>query len=459
VSRGSSAAGSLPTRSGGFDRKLIAPMILGSILNPINSSMLAVALIPIGAAFGAPPAETAWLVTGLYLATAVGQPVIGRLVDMYGPRPLYLVGTSLVGIAGLMGALAPSLGVLIVSRVLLGFGTSAAYPASMFLIRSEADRTGMESPTGVLSALSVSNQVIAVIGPTLGGVLIGLGGWQLIFSVNVPLSIACVILGMLWLPRRMVGVRPGGRIDYAGIVLFAGTLVSFMLFLMRPSLGRWYLVVLALSIGTAFAIREGRAVEPLIDLRVLGGNAPLLATYARQVLSFVVTYSFLYGFTQWLEEGRGLSPQTAGLVMLPMSAAAVVITMIVGRRREVHAKLVAGGTMLLVACAALQLAGAGTAIWLLAGIGVLAGFPQGLNGLANQNALYHQAEPARIGSSAGLLRTCTYLGALIAAAANATFFQHGADTGGLHRLSDFLLVMGALLLAVTLLDRSLRRIN
>jgi MFS family permease len=434
-------------------------MILGSILNPINSSMLAVALIPIGAAFGAPPAETAWLVTGLYLATAVGQPVIGRLVDMYGPRPLYLVGTSLVGIAGLVGALAPSLGVLIVSRVLLGFGTSAAYPASMFLIRSEADRTGMESPTGVLSALSVSNQVIAVIGPTLGGLLIGLGGWRLIFSVNVPLSIACVILGMLWLPRRMVGVRPGGRIDYAGIVLFAGTLVSFMLFLMRPSLGRWYLVVLGIGIGTAFAIREGRAVEPFIDLRVLGGNAPLLATYARQVLSFVVTYSFLYGFTQWLEEGRGLSPQTAGLVMLPMSAAAVVITMIVGRRRKVHAKLVAGGTMLLVACTALQLAGAGTAIWLLAGIGVLAGFPQGLNGLANQNALYHQAEPARIGSSAGLLRTCTYLGALIAAGANANFFQHGANTGGLHRLSDFLLVMGALLLAVTLLDRSLRRIT
>ncbi|GAA3132097.1 MFS transporter [Nonomuraea salmonea] len=84
----------------GFDRRLIAPMILGSILNPINSSMLAVALIPIGAAFGAPPSETAWLVSGLYLATAVGQPVIGRLVDMYGPRLLYLLGTALVGIAG-----------------------------------------------------------------------------------------------------------------------------------------------------------------------------------------------------------------------------------------------------------------------------------------------------------------------------------------------------------------------
>lgn len=129
----------------GFDRRLITPMILGSILNPVNSSMIAVALVPIGAAFGAQASETAWLVSALYLATAVGQPVIGGLVDTYGPRRLYLIGTALVGVAGLLGALAPSLGVLIAARVLLGFGTSAAYPASMSLTRSEAERTGQDS--------------------------------------------------------------------------------------------------------------------------------------------------------------------------------------------------------------------------------------------------------------------------------------------------------------------------
>jgi sugar phosphate permease len=115
--------------------------------------------------------------------------------------------------------------------------------------------------------------------------------------------------------------------------------------------------------------------------------------------------------------------------------------------------------MLVLACAALGLAGPDSAIWLLVGIGVLAGFPQGLNGLANQNALYHQADPARMGYSAGLLRTCTYLGALVAAAANASFFRHGADTTGLHRLSWFQLVIGVLLLMVTLLDRTLHHVN
>jgi hypothetical protein len=148
-----------------FDRRLIAPMIVGSALNPINSSMLAVALIPIGAAFGVPPSQTAWLVTGLYIATAVGQPVMGRLVDLFGLRPLYLIATSLVGVAGLLGALAPNLGVLVGSRVLLG-----------------------------------------------------LGGWHLIFTINVPLSLICVVLGSLWLPRRARS-RGAGGLHYAGVAL------------------------------------------------------------------------------------------------------------------------------------------------------------------------------------------------------------------------------------------------
>ena len=113
-------------------------MILGSVLNPINSSIIAVSLVPIGIALGAPPSRTAWLVSALYLATAIGQPVVGRLVDTYGPRRLFLAGSALVGVAGILGTVAPSLSVLIVARVLLGFGTCAGYPAAMYLIRSES---------------------------------------------------------------------------------------------------------------------------------------------------------------------------------------------------------------------------------------------------------------------------------------------------------------------------------
>ena len=190
------------TEATSFNRKLFAPMILGSILNPINSSMIAVSLVPIGIAFGAPPSQTAWLVSALYLATATGQPVVGRLVDMFGPRRLFLAGTALTGIAGILGLLAPSFGVLVVARVILGFGTCAGYPAAMYLIRSEAKRTGQDSPASVLTALAVSSQTIAVVGPTLGGLLIGFGGWRTIFAVNIPLAIAGIILGLRRLPKH-----------------------------------------------------------------------------------------------------------------------------------------------------------------------------------------------------------------------------------------------------------------
>ncbi|MEV5959583.1 MFS transporter [Streptomyces sp. NPDC051987] len=442
----------------GFDRRLVAPMVLGSVLNPINSSMIAVALVPIGIAFGAPPAETVWLVTALYLATAVGQPVIGRLVDMYGPRRLYLVGTALVGVAGLMGALAPSLGMLITARVLLGFGTSAAYPAAMRLTRSEAERTGQDSPAGVLTALAVSSQTVAVIGPTLGGILIGAGSWHLVFAVNVPLSAACLFLGVKWLPRAAPSGRRG-RTDLAGMALFAILLVSLMLFLMGPRPDRWYLPALSALAAAAFAARELRVPDPFVDLRVLGGNVPLVVTYVRQLLAYTTSYAFLYGYTQWLEQGRGLSASATGLVLLPLSATALVTATVTGRREAVRGKLVAGSVLQIAGCAALLTVGDGSPVPLLLAVGALLGIPQGLLGLAAQTALYRQADPDRIGSAAGLLRTFMYLGALSASAATAAFYPHRADTGGLHGLALFMLAGSALLLAITLPDRSLARLT
>ena len=436
-----------------FDRRLIAPMVLGSVLNPVNSSMIAVALVPIGVAFGAPPAQTVWLVSALYLATAVGQPVIGRLVDMYGPRRLYLTGTALVGAAGVMGALAPSLGVLIGARVLLGFGTSAAYPAAMRLIRAEAERTGRDSPAGVLTALAVAGQTVAVVGPALGGLLIGVGGWHAVFTVNVPLSAACLVLGALRLPKAGRGEpRP---VDVAGMVLFAVVLVALMLFLMVPRLGLWYLPALSAAAACAFVLRELRTADPFIDLRVLVGNPALLATYLRQFLAYTTAYSYMYGFTQWAEQGRGLGPSTAGLIMLPVSATALTVSALTGRREAVRGKLVTGALVQLAGCSGLLLLGSSSPLWALAAVAAVMGVPQGLIGLAAQNALYRQADPAHIGSAAGLLRTFMYLGALSASAATAAFFPHRADTPGLHHLALFMITGSVLLLVTTLPDRSL----
>ncbi|KAK1178349.1 MFS transporter [Streptomyces sp. NBS 14/10] len=445
-------------------------MILGSVLNPINSTIVAVALVPIGVALGAPPAQTAWLVSALYLATSIGQPVMGRLIDIYGPRRLFLAGMSLGGIAGLMGVLAPNLGVLIAARVVLGFGTCAGYPAAMYLIRGEARRTGRESPAGVLTALAVANQTVAVIGPSLGGLLIGLGGWRTTFAVNIPLAVAGLVLGARRLPKAPapdpsdpsdLSERGGERIrlDLAGMALFAAMLVALLLFLMQPRADRWYLPVLMAVAATGFTVRELRAAEPFIDLRVLGGNRPLVLTYGRTVLAAVVSYVFLYGYPQWLEEGRGLSASQAGLAQLPVFLVGIAVSAATGRRPEVRGKLVVGALGQIAACATMLLLRPDSPVWLLIAVALLFGVPQGLNNLALQNAVYHQADPERIGSSAGLMRTFFYLGAIVASSAYGAFYGARADTGGLHGLAWLMLAVAAVFLVVTVVDRSLGRIG
>ncbi|MEC3918147.1 MFS transporter [Nocardia sp. CDC160] len=443
-------------RSDGFDRRLLVPMITSSILNPINSSIVAVSLVPIGAAFGAPASETAWLVSALYLATAIGQPVVGRLIDLYGPRPLYLTGAALTGVAGLLGMFAPALWVLVLARVILGFGTCAGYPASMYLIRSESERTGQDSPAGVLAALAVANQTIAVIGPSLGGLLIHLGGWRATFAINLPLAVVCLVIG--WRRIAKNPARQRGRVtdvDLPGIALFAAMLITALLFLMKPHVAHWYLPALAVAAGAVLVWRELRVERPFLDVRLLGGNLPLLATYTRNLLTCIVGYCFLYGFTQWLEEGRGLSAAGAGLILLPMSLTAIAVSAITGRGRGIRGKLLVGSVFQVAMTVLLLTLHSGVALWLLVIAAVLNGIPQGLNTLANQNALYHQAEPERIGSSAGLLRTFSYFGAIGAAAASGAFLSPGSGIGGLHHLAVFMLVAASLCLFLGVADRSL----
>jgi len=450
----------------GFDHQLLAPLISGAVLNPINSTTIAVALVPIGVALGAPASETAWLISSLYLATAVGQPVVGRLIDMYGPRRLFLPATALVGLAGVIGAFAPNLTVLIIARVILGFGTCAGYPAAMRLIRDESDRTGRDSPAMVLTVLAISTQTISVIGPSLGGLLIGLGGWRTTFAVNIPIALLAFTLGARRLPKS--SAPPSGRLrspsrregirdlDLLGMCLFGAALVALLLLLMQPRVGHWYLGVVFLVAAAAFAFRELLHDQPFIDVRILGDNVPLMLTYGRALLSFVVSYSFIYGFTQWLEAGRGLSPSQAGLAMLPVFATGIVVSLISGRRERVRGKLVMAAVGQVMGSVLLLTLQSSTPLWQIVGVALVFGVPQGLNSLGLQNSVYRQARPDDIGASAGLLRTFGYLGAIISSAAQGAFFHPAADTGGMHHLALLLVGISALFLLITVLDRGLR---
>ncbi|GAA3357926.1 hypothetical protein GCM10017744_030470 [Streptomyces antimycoticus] len=302
-----------------FGPRLMTPLLIGSILNPVNSTMIATGLVAIGHDFGVGAARTAWLVASLYLASAVGQPAMGRLADLLGPRRIFLCGLLVVCAAGLVGALAPSFGWLIASRVLLGIGTSAAYPAAMALLRAQSVATGRETPRPVLGRLSLAALGSAAVGPVLGGVLTATAGWRAIFAVNVPLALLGIALALRWLPRtRMANAdgadgedaaarTAGAAFDPLGIALFTGTLTTLMVFLMDLERPHWALLPVVLVLAAALTWWQLRRPRPFIDLRMIGRNHSLALTYLRHGTAYLVIYMVMYGYAQWLEEGHGYS--------------------------------------------------------------------------------------------------------------------------------------------------------
>jgi predicted MFS family arabinose efflux permease len=182
-------------------------------------------------------------------------------------------------------------------------------------------------------------------------------------------------------------------------------------------------------------------------------------TFVRALLTATVSYCLLYGFTQWLEEGRGLPASGAGLILLPIFVTGIGVTALTGRRRGVRGKLLVGAAAQVVLAGLVLLLGDTSPIWLIVVVALVAGLPQGLNSLALQNAVYRQSDPARVASSAGLMRTFFYLGAIAASTTGGLVFAHGATTAGVHDLALVMLAAAGLFLAVTLADRSLGRLT
>src|ERR1700722_5672058 len=178
-----------------FGPRFVTPLFIGSALNPINSSMIAIALVSIAGAMHVADGRTAILISSLYLTSAIAQPVAGRLSEEFGPRRVFLVGIVIVLVAGIIGGLARDMPTLVVARVLIGLGTSAGYPSAMLLVRRRAARAGLDAtPPSVLGGLAIAGAATIAIGPAVGGLLVGWFNWRAAFLVNIP--VACLAFAM-----------------------------------------------------------------------------------------------------------------------------------------------------------------------------------------------------------------------------------------------------------------------
>ena len=118
-----------------FSWRFVTPLLLSSTLNPINTSLIATALVPIAHALNVPVGRTAILVSALYLASSIAQPTAGKLAEPFGPRRVLVGGISLVLLGGIIGGVGQDIPTVAVARVLIGIGTSAGYPTAMMIIR------------------------------------------------------------------------------------------------------------------------------------------------------------------------------------------------------------------------------------------------------------------------------------------------------------------------------------
>jgi MFS family permease len=451
------------TAANAFTWRFVTPLFVGAALNPVNSSIIATAIVPIARATHESVGSAAILVSALYLASAIAQPTAGKLAEEFGPRRVFLTGILLVLLGGIIGGAGQNLTTLVVARVLIGIGTSAGYPSAMVLIRRRATSTGMAAPPGgVLGNLAMAGMATAAVGPPIGGVLVGSLGWHSAFLINVPLALGALAMTARWIPRDLPVEGPrrareiAARVDVPGIIGFGGTMTALLVFVMSLPRPNWIALGLLVALAVPLVWWELRAATPFFDIRGLVANGALTRTYLRTALTLLGAYTVMYGVTQWLEAARGMSTEEAGLFLLPMGALSALVSRPLSRRNLVRGPLLAAGGSMLVASAGILFVTSHSPAVLVLAVMMIFGLTVGTTTVSNQTAVYLQAPADQIGIASGLFRTFGYLGSIASATVTGVVFKDDVTDHGLHTLAIVLVAAGAVVLAMTLLDRRLR---
>jgi MFS family permease len=429
-----------PPALGSVPRTLVVSVWLAVALGPLNSSMIAVALVSLQRDFGVSLAAVTPLISSFYVGSVVAYAMMGRLADLVGPRRVFCVGLAIVGLVGLVAPLAPSLGWLTAARVALALGTAAAFPAGLALIRRAADPSG-PPPSGALGGVMISAAVTTALGPALGGILVQMLGWQAIFLVNVP----CVAVGLALALRGIAADDVAGvpaallrRIDWAGITCFAVALTALLLFIVRLGDSTlWEALIVALCAGALLVVRERRASTPFIDMAVIG-DGPLAAVFAQYAAVNVVFYATFFAVPQWLEQVRGYGPGEVGLVMLSLAGMGVLVTPVASRvtsRRGPRPILLLGGCTLLAGTSLLLVLDSQSSLAVLLAVLVVLGIPNGCNNIGLQALLYERSTDRHQGAAAGFFMTSRYTAAVLSTAVMGAVLGHQATTEGLHTLA------------------------
>jgi MFS family permease len=458
----SSTAPARMTQERAFSWRFLTPLYVGSALNPVNSSLIATALVPIAHGIGVPIGQTATLVTALYLASAVAQPTAGKAGEVFGPRRVLITGIMAVAVGGLVGGVAQNLLTLLVSRVMIGIGTSCAYPTAMLLIRERARETGLEQPPGgVLGGLQIAGVATASLGLPVGGLLVSGFGWRAVFFVNIPVALVALATALAWVeadgPLEGFHLREvASRLDVTGIVGFAAAMLALLVFLFELPSAHWWLLALSIVLWVADVLWELRAASPFLDVRLLAARPALTNTYVLFGLVMLCQYVVLYGVTQWVEAVRGYSESASGLLLLPMTLVSGIVIALISRRNVVRGPVIAAAVTALAGSAGVLLLDSHVWIGVVAILTFVFGASTGFAVTGYQTALYTHAPQQRLGTASGLLRTFGYVGSIASSAITGIVFHHQVSDHGVHLIAWIMIGISLGLTLLTLADQTLR---
>ncbi|HTT02460.1 MAG TPA: DHA2 family efflux MFS transporter permease subunit [Steroidobacteraceae bacterium] len=306
---------------------------LATFMNVLDTSIANVSLPYIAGDLGVSPDQGTWVITSFGVANAVSLPLTGWLTQRFGQVRLFVGSVFAFVIASFLCALAPTLGMLILFRVLQGAVAGPMIPLSQSLLLSSypKDRSG-----SALGMWSVTTLVAPVVGPLLGGWITDNISWPWIFYINVPVGIAAgVVTWLVYRKRETPTARlPIDKVGLGLLVLWVGAL---QVLLDKGKDLDWFnspqivtLAVLAVVGFTLFVIWELTDAHPIVDLSLFKRRNFWVSTLA-MLLAYAAFFGNVVLLPLWLQQYMGYTATLAGWVLAPVGVLAIVLTPLVGR--------------------------------------------------------------------------------------------------------------------------------
>jgi len=401
-------------------RLVLLATSLGVLLAQIDTSAVNLALKSIGVDLHTGVSELQWVIDAYNLVYASLLMTGGTLGDLYGRRKLFVLGIALFTIGSLACALAPTAAVLIGGRIVSGVGAAFELPMSLVLLTLAYPER--EQRAHALGVWASCNGLAFIIGPTIGGWLLGSLGWRSIFYLALPFCAVTVALAYYAISES---AQPEGRkLDLPGQALAIVGLGGLSFAAIEGSHWGWgsplILTIAAVSVAALalFVVVEARTPGPLLPLEFL--TRPIFTT-ALAVAGFMTfgMYALLFIMPLYFQTVRGASPLITGLELLPMSVAFVIVSQSVGyAANALGPRIVMTAGMAFMGLGALALAfiGADTNLVVIEAALLVVGIGLGLNTAPVNGVAVAALPPARSGTASGMLNTSRMVGATLGVA-------------------------------------------